>query len=207
MFKLQQNSTYFTCQQSNVQNFPIQALTICELRTSRYTSWIQKRQRSKCQIANIRWIIEKAREFQKKNKKKHTSVLLTMLKPLTVQITTNCGKFLNRWEYQPPYLPPEKPVFRSRSNSQNGHSHGIKRHLLLGRKEVTHLGSILKSRKIISPTKVHIFKVMVFPEFMYRCESWTIKRLNAEELIPSKCGAGEDSLESLGQQGDPTSQS
>ena len=48
------------------------------------------------QIANICWIIEKAREFQKTS----TSALLTMPKPLTVWITTNCGKFLKRWEYQ-----------------------------------------------------------------------------------------------------------
>ena len=48
------------------------------------------------QIANICWIIEKAREFQKTS----TSASLTMLKPLTVWITTNCGKFLNSWEYQ-----------------------------------------------------------------------------------------------------------
>ena len=48
------------------------------------------------QIANIRWIIEKARECQKKS----TSALLTMPKPLTVWITTNCGKFLKRWEYR-----------------------------------------------------------------------------------------------------------
>ena len=48
------------------------------------------------QIANIRWIIEKAREFQKTS----TSALLTMPKPLTVWTTTNCGKFLKRWEYQ-----------------------------------------------------------------------------------------------------------
>ena len=48
------------------------------------------------QIANIHWIIKKAREFQKKS----TSVLLTMPKPLTVWVTTNCGKFFKRWEYQ-----------------------------------------------------------------------------------------------------------
>ena len=51
------------------------------------------------QIANIHWIIKKAKEFQKK-KKKSTSVLLTMPKPLTVWITRNCGKFWKRWEYQ-----------------------------------------------------------------------------------------------------------
>ena len=49
------------------------------------------------QIANIRWIMEKAREFQKK---KSTSALLTMPKPLNVWITTNCGKLFERWEYQ-----------------------------------------------------------------------------------------------------------
>ena len=50
------------------------------------------------QIANIYWIIEKAREFQKK--KKSTSALLITPKPLTVWVTTNCGKFFKRWEYQ-----------------------------------------------------------------------------------------------------------
>ena len=67
------------------------------------------------QIANIHWIIKKAREVQKNS----TSVLLTTPKPLTMWITINCGKFLKRWEYQTILLPPEKPVCRSRSNSQN----------------------------------------------------------------------------------------
>ena len=53
----------------------------------------------------------------------------------------------------------------------------IKRHLLLGRKAMTNLDSILKSRDIITlPTKVYLVKVMVFPVFIYRCESWTIKK-------------------------------
>ena len=55
-------------------------------------------------------------------------------------------------------------------------SHGIKRHLLLGRKAMTNLGSILKSRDITLPTKVHLVKAMVFPVVMYGCESWTIKK-------------------------------
>ena len=55
-------------------------------------------------------------------------------------------------------------------------SHEIKRHLLLGRKAVTKLDSILKSRDITWPTKDHLVKAMVFPEVMYGCESWTIKR-------------------------------
>ena len=55
-------------------------------------------------------------------------------------------------------------------------SHEIKRHLLLGRKTMTNLGSILKSRDITSPTKVHLVKAMVFPVVMYGCESWTIKK-------------------------------
>ena len=67
------------------------------------------------QTANIHWIREKAREF----KKKSTSASLTMLKPLTMQITTNCGVSLMRWNTRPHYLPPEKPVCRTRSNSQN----------------------------------------------------------------------------------------
>ena len=71
-------------------------------------------------------------------------------------------------------------------------SHEIKRHLLLGRKTKTNLDSILKSRDIILPTKVCIVKAMVFPGVIYRCESWTIKRLSAEELMPLNCGVGED---------------
>ena len=55
-------------------------------------------------------------------------------------------------------------------------SHEIKTHLLLGRKAMTNLGSILKSNNITLPTKVHIVKAMVFPVVMYGCESWTIKK-------------------------------
>ena len=55
-------------------------------------------------------------------------------------------------------------------------SHEIKRHSLLGRKAVTNLGSILKSRDITLPTKVRLVKAMVFPVIMYGCESWTVKK-------------------------------
>ena len=55
-------------------------------------------------------------------------------------------------------------------------SHEIKRRLLFGRKVMTNLGSILKSRDITLPTKVHLVKVMVFPVVMYGCETWTIKK-------------------------------
>ena len=56
-------------------------------------------------------------------------------------------------------------------------SHEAKRHLLLGRKAMTNLDSILKSRDITLPTKVHLVKAMVFPVIMYGCESWTIKKI------------------------------
>ena len=85
-------------------------------------------------------------------------------------------------------------------------SHEIKRHLLLRRKAMTNLDSILKSRDITLPTKVHLIKAMVFPVAMYGYESWTIK-LSAKELMLLNCGVGEDSWESLGLQGDPTSPS
>ena len=55
-------------------------------------------------------------------------------------------------------------------------SHEVKRHLLLGRKVITNLDSILKSRDIILPTKVRLVKAMVFPVVMYGCDSWTIKK-------------------------------
>ena len=85
-------------------------------------------------------------------------------------------------------------------------SHEIKRHLLLGRKAMRNLDSILKSRDISLPTKIHIIKAMVFPVVMYGCESWTIK-LSAKEMMFLNCGVGEDSWESLGLQGDQTRQS
>ena len=72
-------------------------------------------------------------------------------------------------------------------------SHEIKRHLLLGRKIMTNLDSILKSRDITLPTKVHLVKAMVFPVVRYGCESWTVKKLSAEELILLNCGVEEDS--------------
>ena len=72
-------------------------------------------------------------------------------------------------------------------------SHDIKRHLLLRRKAMTNLDSILKSRDIPLLTKVHIVKAMFFPIVMYGCESWTIKRLSAKELVLLNCGVGEDS--------------
>ena len=85
--------------------------------------------------------------------------------------------------------------------------HEIKRRLLLGRKAVTNLDSILKSRDITLLTKVQIFKALVFPVVMYGCESWLWRRLSAKELMLLNCGVGEDSWESLGLQGDPTSPS
>ena len=72
-------------------------------------------------------------------------------------------------------------------------SHEIKRHLLFGRKAMTNLDSILKSTDITLPTKVHIVKAMVFPVVRYGCESWTTKKLTAEELMLLNCGVGEDS--------------
>ena len=72
----------------------------------------------------------------------------------------------------------------------------IKRHLLLERKAVTNLDSILKSRDITLVTKVHLVKAVIFPVVTYGCESWTIKeRLSAEELMVLNCGA-EMTLES-----------
>ena len=68
-------------------------------------------------------------------------------------------------------------------------SHEIKRCLLLGRKSMTNIDRVLKSRDVTLPTKVHLVKAMVFPVVMYGCVSWTIK-LSAEELMLLNCGAG-----------------
>ena len=72
-------------------------------------------------------------------------------------------------------------------------SYKIKRHLLLGRKVMTNLDSIFKSRDITLLTKVRLVKAMIFPVVMYGCESWTIKKLSSEELILLNCGVEEDS--------------
>ena len=65
--------------------------------------------------------------------------------------------------------------------------------LASGRKAMSNLDSILKSRDITSPTKVQIVKAKVFPVVTYGCESWTIKKVNAEELLLLNCSVGEDS--------------
>ena len=100
-------------------------------------------------------------------------------------------------------------IFLGSKITANGDcSHEIKRRLLLGRKVMTNLDSILKSRDITLPTEVHIVRAMVFPGVIYECERWTISfRLSAEELMLLNCGFGEESLESLGLQGDQTRQS
>jgi len=84
-------------------------------------------------------------------------------------------------------------------------SHKIKRHLLLGRKAVINLDTILKSRNITLPTKFHLVKDMIFPVVMYGCESWTIKKAKSQKLMLLNCGVEENSWESLGLQGDQTS--
>ena len=71
--------------------------------------------------------------------------------------------------------------------------HEIKRRLLLGRKAMINLDSILKSRDITLPTKVHPVKTMVFPVVVYVSESWTIKKLSTEELMLLNCSIGEHS--------------
>ena len=82
-----------------------------------------------------------------------------------------------------------------------------KRRLLLGRKVMTNLDSILKSRDITLPTKVCLVRAMVFPVVMYGCESWTIKRAERQRMDALNCGVREESWESLGLQGDPRSPS
>ena len=79
----------------------------------------------------------------------------------------------------------------SKINTDGDCSHEIKRHLFLGRKVMTNLDSILKSRDITFPTKVRLVKAMVFPVVMYGCESWTVKK-KAKELMLLNCGVGED---------------
>ena len=81
----------------------------------------------------------------------------------------------------------------SKISSDGDCSHEIKRRLFLGRKVMTNLDSILKSRHITLPTKVHLVKAMVFPVVMYGCESWTIKKAESRRIELLNCFVGEDS--------------
>ena len=72
-------------------------------------------------------------------------------------------------------------------------SHEIKRRLLLGRKVMTNLDSIFKSRDITLPAKVHLVKALVFPVVMYGYESWSIKKAECQRMMLLNCGVGEDS--------------
>ena len=81
----------------------------------------------------------------------------------------------------------------SKNTADSDCSQKIKRRLLLGRKAMTNLDGVLKSRDITLPTKVCIVKAMVFPAVMYGCESWTIKKAKCKRIELSNCGAGEDS--------------
>ena len=81
----------------------------------------------------------------------------------------------------------------SKITADGDYSHEIKRRLLLGRKVITNLDSILKSRDITLPTKVHLVKAMVFPVVMYGCKSWTIKKTEHQRNDAFDYGVGEDS--------------
>ena len=81
----------------------------------------------------------------------------------------------------------------SKITADGDFSHEIKKRLLLGRKAMTNLDSIVKSKDITLPTKVCLVMAMVFPVIMYGCESRTIRKLNAQELMLLNCGVGEDS--------------
>ena len=70
----------------------------------------------------------------------------------------------------------------SKITADNDYSYGIKRHLLLGKKVMTNLDSILKSRDVTLSTKVHLVEVMVFPVVMYGCESWNVKKTECQKI-------------------------
>ena len=81
----------------------------------------------------------------------------------------------------------------SKITADGGCSHEIKRCLLLGRKAMTNLDNILKSRDITSLTKVHLVKAMVFPAVMYGCESWTVRKPECQRIDAFELWCGEDS--------------
>ena len=97
--------------------------------------------------------------------------------------------------------------FSSKITADGDRSHEIKRCLLLGRKVMTNLDSILKSRDITLPTEVHLVKAIVFPVVLYGCESWTIKKPELWRIDAFELWCWRLFWESLELQGDPTSPS
>ena len=95
----------------------------------------------------------------------------------------------------------------SKITAGGDYSHEIKRHLLLQRKAMTNLDSILKSRDITLSTKVRLVKAMVFPVVMYGCESWTVKKAEHRRIDTFEVWCWRRLLKVLGLQGDPTSPS
>ena len=95
----------------------------------------------------------------------------------------------------------------SKITADGDYSHKIKRCLLLRKKVMTNLDSILKSRDITLPTKVRLVKAMVFPVVMYGCESWTVKRAECRRIDAFELWCWRRLLRVLGLQGDPTSPS
>ena len=91
------------------------------------------------------------------------------------------------------YLITYKGILGFKITADGDCSHEIKRYLLLGRKVMSNLDSILKSRDITLPTKVCLVKAMVFPLVMYGCESWTIKKAECRRIDALELGVGEDS--------------
>ena len=101
---------------------------------------------------------------------------------------------ITSWQIEWEAMESERLYFGGSKITANGDcSHEFKRHLLLGREVMTNLDSILKRRNITLPTKVRLVKAMAFPVVMYGCETWTIKKLSAEELMLLNSGVGEDS--------------
>ena len=155
------------------------------------------------QIANIRWIIKKSREFQKNiylcfiDYADDTTLMAESeeeLKSLLMKVKEESDKVGLKLNIQKTKIMAFGPItsweidgeavetvsdfifLGSKITADGDCPHEIKRRLLLGRKVMTNLDSIFKSRDITLPTKIHLVKAMVFPVVMYGCESWTVKK-------------------------------
>ena len=100
---------------------------------------------------------------------------------------------ITSWQIEGETMETVADFLDSKITAESDCSHEIKRCLLLEWKGITNLDSVLKSEDITLLAKVSIGKAVVFPVVTYGCKSWTIKKAKCQELIPSKCGAGEDS--------------
>ena len=141
---------------------------------------------------------ELKRLFMRVKESEKSHLKLNIKKKIRSKIMASCS--ITSWQiyWGKEEIVPDFIFLGSKITADSNCSHEIKRCLLLGRKAMTNLYSMLKSKYFTLQTKIHIVKAMVFPVVIYRCESWTLNKTEHWSMMLLNCGAGKDSWESPG---------